>query len=475
MIAATTDIADEYDEAQGRAKARKAHRVPEPQRVEIVLTLNLQMHPSMQQFALPQQIQVPVSVPVESHAPMQQQIVPHYVVTQQPTVEAPTVTTTQRVPEVMPERAPDPVPLPSLVELYKEHLAPREMEKGNEPRTVRADISRIQKFQDWLDAGALRNTTPQRAYLQCFGESKDLLSDYSRFIRSQDVGNSSATVSQALNAIMKLARWAFENGQLAKVPKYPTKGDVNVMRLQEDDSDFRAEPVTVEELRRMLSPEVLDACDWPRLGNVPPAKFWETVLLSHYCLGFRTQDWFASRTTGKTGLMWSDVLSDTQCPRLKDLHNEHGWAWYIVHKTKKKSQRAAKPVKLLVPLSQKLRERIELFRGIHPERVFPLPCNGRYWASAVQGILLRAGLDDASRIAAKKPCIELSLGQKAVASFRKGCADMWAGHVDEAAASYLLQHSVSDGKVSAVTLEHYLRVYRPLRDIVPALETLPIW
>jgi integrase len=173
--------------------------------------------------------------------------------------------------------------------------------------------------------------------------------------------------------------------------------------------------------------------------------------------------------------MWSDVITETRCPRLEDLHNEHGWVWYLVHKTKKKSQRAAKPVKLLVPLSRRLRESIELFRGIDPERVFPLPCNGKYWSDQVCGILERAGLDDASRKAARKPSIELSLGQKSVASFRKGCAAMWADHVSESAASYLLKHSVTEGGVSAITREHYLQAYRPLREIVPALETLPLW
>jgi len=450
-----------------------------PQVVEVRVVVEVQMPAWMQPFQQQIQQQVQLHTPPEIRATMaQQQFVPEFIVTQSSAAsggQPPVITSTRPIVQTPPAAAIEVSTTDdSLVVLYKKHLEPGELAK-NEAKTVRADVARIQKFQDWLDSCALRSTYPQRAYLQRFAESKDLLADYAQYIRSQDSGCSSATVSQALNAILKLARWAVENGQLKKLPKYPTRGDVNMMRLEQDECEFSGEPVTVPELNRMLAADVLAGCTWPELGNVSPARFWECVLLSHYCLGFRSQDWFASRTTEKQGLMWSDVITETQCPRLDDLHNPHGWCWYVVHKTKKKSQRAAKPVKLLVPLSGRLREIIELFRGAHPERVFPLPCNGRYWSKEFQGILLRAGLDDSSRVAMKRPSIELSLGQKAVASFRKGCASMWAGHVSESAASYLLQHSVTDGAVSTITREHYLQVYRPLRAIVPALETLPIW
>lgn len=366
----------------------------------------------------------------------------------------------------------------TLVDLYEKHLAPAERLK-NEPRTVRADLSRIARFQEWLDSRALRMGIPQRAYFEVIASGKDCMLDYAAWIRSQPKGSSSASVSQAMNAIKKLFKVAIENGWLAKMPKFPCKGDINEMSASTDDEEecvFKAEPVALDEFRRMMSPEVLAGCKWPRLGNVSPALFWETVLVSHMAYGFRSQDWF-SREQGKLGLLWSDVLSETKCPRLDDLHCESGWAWFLVHKTKKKAKRAKKPQKLLVPLSRRMRELIEMFRGIHPERVFPLARNGRSWCREFRGILQRAGLDDASRQAAEKPVIELSLGQEKVASFRKGCADLWADHVDGSAASYMLKHSVSEDKdkVSDVTREHYLRFYRPLKDIVPALESLPIW
>lgn len=357
----------------------------------------------------------------------------------------------------------------SLVELYRTNLEPKELLQ-NEVKTVRADIQRIVRFQAWLEQ---RSKTP---LLQQIAEKKDILWDYARHLRTQDKGCSSASCGHALNAVMKLLRWSVEAGLIPKAPKYPTRGDVNMMRpASTENEDFQGEPVTLDEFRKLMSLEVLNGCKWPRLGNVSPAEFWECVMLSHFVFGFRSQDWFPARTNDKAGLMWSDILDGTQCPKLDDLHNPHGWLWYLVHKTKKKSQRAAKPVKLLVPIPGRLKYLIEQFRGLDPERVFPLTSNSRYWSKEWRGILKRAGLDSVSRKAAKKPVIYLSLGQKSVASFRKGCASMWADHVDESAASYLLKHSVTDGAVSAITREHYLQAYRPLRAIVANLETLPIW
>lgn len=380
---------------------------------------------------------------------------------------APVVTVSESLASSVTSSEPS-TPL-SLVELYRTNLEPKELLQ-NERKTVRADVQRIVRFQNWLEQ---RSKTP---LLQQISEKKDILWDYARHLRTQATGYSSASCGHALNAIMKLLKSCCDAGLIGKVPKYPTRGDVNMMRpASTENEDFQGEPVTLEEFGRLMRREVLDGCQWPRIGNVSPSEFWECVLLSHFVFGFRSQDWFPARTNDKAGLLWSDIIDETQCPKLDDLHNPHGWLWYLVHKTKKKSQRAAKPVKLLVPIPGRLRYLIEQFRGLNPERVFPLTSNSRYWSREWTGILERAGLDDASRKAVRKPVIKLSLGQKSVASFRKGCATMWADHVDESAASYLLKHSVADGAVSAITREHYLQAYRPLRAIVANLETLPIW
>lgn len=380
---------------------------------------------------------------------------------------APVVTVSESLVSSVTSRTPSaPV---SLVELYRTNLEPKELLQ-NEVKTVRADIQRIVRFQKWLEQ---RSKTP---LLQQIAEKKDLLWDYARHLRTQEKGCSSASCGQAVMAVMKLLRWSVEAGLMARAPKYPPRGDINMMRpASTENNDFQGEPVTLDEFARLIRREVLDGCQWPHLGKVSPAAFWECVLLSHYVFGFRSQDWFAARTNDKAGLLWADIIDETQCPKLDDLDNPHGWLWYLVHKTKKKSQRAAKPVKLLVPIPGRLRRSLEMFRGLDSDRVFPLTSNSRYWSREWTGILERAGLDAATRKQSKKPVIYLSLGQKSVASFRKGCASMWADHVDESAASYLLKHSVTDGAVSAITRDHYLQAYRPLRAIVANLETLPIW
>jgi hypothetical protein len=499
MIAAATE---EIDRSSAQRNRRRRKR---PERIEIRLVVELQLPEFMQQkqnstsFTAHQQ--EAGSVPI-------QELDGAVVLVSSPCDLSMSTTQTstvgRRVPPMTPPSAEpaaiDPPAAPpevitvsespeALVDLYRKHLMPGELET-NEAKTVHADVARIQRFQDWLDSAEsldltdTRMTTPRVGYLQRFSESRDLLFRYARVLRRRSSGNSPSTVMQSMNAIMKLCRWCMDSGRLDRLPKHPTKGDLLLMgtHLFQDESEFQGEPVTPDELRQMMDPEVLKGCLWPRLGDVSPSTFWRTVLLSHFVLGFRSQDWFAARTNKKSGLLWSDVITATQCPRLPDLHSPYGWCWYLVHKTKKKSQRSQKPVKLLVPLAKQLRELIELFRGIDPVRVFPLPSNSHSWSREFRGILKRAGLDETARRAAGRPVIQLSEGKRDIASFRKGCSTMWADFCSESAASYMLKHSVPEfpiangsGAVSNITREHYLQYYRPLREIVPAIETLPIW
>ena len=208
---------------------------------------------------------------------------------------------------------------------------------------------------------------------------------------------------------------------------------------------------------------------------VKPSVFWKTNLLSHYVYGFRSQDWFAARSAQKQGLLWSGVITDSLCPFLDDLHNEAGWALYLVHKTANKDEAADRPSDVLVPLSSKMRELIEQFRGQDPDRVFPMKNNSRTYSQEFAKLLERAGLSDEMRRKEKKPIIRLSLGQRKVASFRKGSSALWAKHVSRAASSYMLHHAVSEEGVAKMTAESYLQNEEILRDIVAKIESLPVW
>jgi hypothetical protein len=206
---------------------------------------------------------------------------------------------------------------------------------------------------------------------------------------------------------------------------------------------------------------------------VSPENFWKTSLLSHYIYGFRSQDWFACRGSDKQGLLWSGIVDDQTCPLIKDLKNGPGWAWYLVNKTAKKNEAADRPSEVLVPLSSTMRSMIEMFRGIDERRVFPTMNNSRTYSEEFTRILNRAGLSDDARRREGKPIIRLSLGQRNIASFRKGCAAWWSEKVGRPAASYLLHHSLAEDGVSKTTTDHYLQNESILRKIVENIESFP--
>lgn len=365
---------------------------------------------------------------------------------------------------------PEVVESLSLVDLYDELLSAVDKEKRVSVKTIRDNRSAIDKFETW--GRAQHRVVSGRAVSLL--EQPKILRAYAEFLRAQLKGNSSAMASKALGSIGKLAGACVRAEMIKQKPETVAKSTINLLRPRtEEQRRVKAVPVTVSELQAMLA--VVDGCKWPRLGSVKPSVFWQTNLLSHYVYGFRSQDWFAARSADKRGLLWSGVITSSQCPVLDDLHNEAGWAWYLVHKTAKKDEAAERPSDVLVPLSSKMRELIEQFRGSDRERVFPMANNSRTYSQEFSKLLERAGLSDESRRNDNKPIIRLSLGQRNVASFRKGCSALWAKQVGRSASSYLLNHAVSEEGVAKMTADSYLQNEEILRDIAAKIETLPIW
>lgn len=365
---------------------------------------------------------------------------------------------------------PEVVESLSLVDLYDELLSAVDKEKRVSVKTIRDNRSAIDKFETW--GRAQHRVVSGRAVSLL--EQPKILRAYAEFLRAQLKGNSSAMASKALGSIGKLAGACVRAEMIKQKPETVAKSTINLIRPRtEEQRRVKAVPVTVPELQAMLA--VVDGCKWPRLGSVKPSVFWQTNLLSHYAYGFRSQDWFAARSADKRGLLWSGVITSSQCPVLDDLHNAAGWAWYLVHKTAKKDEAAERPSDVLVPLSSKMRELIEQFRGLDPERVFPMANNSRSYSQEFSKLLKRAGLSDEARRHENKPIIRLSLGQRNVASFRKGSSALWAKHVSRAASSYMLHHAVSEEGVAKMTADSYLQNEEILRDIVAKIETLPIW
>ena len=365
---------------------------------------------------------------------------------------------------------PEVIESRSLVDLYDELLSATDKEKRVSVKTIRDNRSAIDKFEAW--GKAQHRVVAGRAVSLL--EQPKILRAYAEFLRAQAKGNSSAMASKALGSIGKLAGACVRAEMIKQKPETVAKSTINLIRPRtEEQRRVKAVPVTVSELQAMLA--VVDGCKWPRLGSVKPSVFWQTNLLSHYVYGFRSQDWFPARSADKRGLLWSGVITATQCPVLDDLHNAAGWAWYLVHKTAKKDEAAERPSDVLVPLSSRMRELIEQFRGLDPERVFPMANNSRSYSQEFSKLLERAGLADDTRRNDNKPIIRLSLGQRNVASFRKGSSALWAKHVSRAASSYMLHHAVSEEGVAKMTADSYLQNEEILRDIVAKIETLPVW
>jgi len=358
----------------------------------------------------------------------------------------------------------------SLVDIYDELLSSSDSEKRVSVKTIRDNRAALDKFENW---GRTQHRVVAGRPLSLLEQPK-ILRSYAEFLRAQPKGNSSAMASKALSAVGKLAGACVRAGVLKKKPETVSKSTVNLLRPRtEEQRRVKAVPVTVPELQAMLA--VVDGAKWPRLGRVKPSVFWRTSLLAHYVYGFRSQDWIAARSADKKGLLWSGVITSSQCPVLDDLHNQAGWAWYLVHKTARKDEAAERPSDVLVPLSSKMRELIEQFRGLDPDRVFPMANNSRTYSEEFTKLLERAGLSDDARRKENKPIIRLSLGQRNVASFRKGCSALWAKHVSRAASSYMLHHAVSEEGVAKMTSESYLQNEEILRDIVAKIESLPVW
>lgn len=358
----------------------------------------------------------------------------------------------------------------ALSDHYDALLRERDIERRVSDKTVRDNKAFLTRFQQWLLERHEGDTfEPLQAMLQ-----PNVLRHYAEHLRAQPKGNSSSMCSKALSTIGKLSAACVKARLIPFRPEAPTKSSVNMIRPRsERQRRVKAVPVTVDELKAMLA--VVDGAKWPRLGKVKPSHLWRTNLLAHYVYGFRSQDWIACRTTDKQGLLWTGVIDKPECPLLEGLSNEPGWVWYLVHKTSKKDEAAERPSDVLATLSVEMREMLEEFRGIDDARVFPISNNSATYSKEFQALLKRAGLSDKDRQEAGKPIIRLSLGQRDVASFRKGASAMWAKYAGRPAASYMLHHAVSEDGVAKMTAESYLQSETVLREIVAQMPHLPVW
>ena len=464
----------------GKRKAESGKPRRAPQVVEVRLIVEVQLPPWMQQMH-----EQYAADPSRGRMQEADRVVPRnqdahgsavFVTTSEPVAPVTVRTSSGEFQDSVERREARGENTESLVALYDRLLGEQDKEKRVRVSTIKANRSFLAAFELWAATRAqtdTRTTIPRVGPLKTL-EIPGILKDYAKHLRAKASGASESMCTKALAAIGKLAGACQRAGLIAARPDKPSRPSIKLLKPRTElERRVKAVPVSIDELRAMLS--VVDGCAWPSLGKVPAAKFWETSLLSHYAYGFRSQDWFAVRDQWKRGLLWSGIVTDSKCPVLEDLQNVHGWAWYLVHKTDTKDEEADRPSDVLVPLSAKMRALIEQFRGLDPVRVFPLPQTHRSYDREFSKILERAGLSDKSRVESGKSIIRLSLGQRNVASFRKGCSALWANQVGRAASSYLLHHALSEEGVAKTTQDSYLQHEEVLRDIVAGIDQLPIW
>jgi len=182
------------------------------------------------------------------------------------------------------------------------------------------------------------------------------------------------------------------------------------------------------------------------------------MIVWHALYGPRTQDIYAYRDSAKTGLIWSDVFFDAECPdpdvaqELPDLQSEFGWIYYPVGKDK----RSNCPF-VLFPMPQWMSELVRAMRGVRDrsgqDRVFPVSRNSRDFGKAWAAIRSAAGVSET---------IFLSQGTGGASAFRKTAAKWWKRVTgSDEVAQYVLHHA----EVTTAA-RHYLDT---METVVPLL------
>lgn len=329
----------------------------------------------------------------------------------------------------------------TLLHCYDQFCLPADT--GNSANSIRSVRSGLACFSNWYSETFHRNcvvrdlfVTPDRVWLFAAHEVSS--------------GSSVATVVRKIAAISKVMRVVCARNRAFVMPELPGLKQLQKMSAKRtSDNPFLdvavPETVTVAEFRAMR--ESCEVADWPALPGVSPEQFWQVVLDCHWTYGFRSQDWFSIQTRSVRGLLWNQVSLAESCPihQLRDLVWPHGWVCFWVRKCNRH---------LALPLSSRVRSHVDLFRGIDPERVFPIPRSKDQFYSNFLRIKEAAGVD--SRI---------TLSGRSSPSLRKACTVFWDSVECGNLTSVVLGHSLGGrGSRSSITDRHYSQLIRRVCD-----------
>lgn len=337
----------------------------------------------------------------------------------------------------------------TLLAAYDRLCRPKDQQQ-HAAASIQSVLSGLTAFSDWY--AAERGCQP---VVQAVLEDASLLWG---FAGSQIAARlSPATVLRKLLAVRKvLSAWSRQHGG-GPLPEIP--GAKALERMQAPltaaspfDLVQIPETVTLQEFQQLRAH--CGVATWPRLpGGITPEQFWQTVLDCHWTYGFRSQDWFGVHTSRERGLLWTQLSLTAECPLrpLKSIMWPHGWVCFWMRKTKRH---------VAMPLSSRVRSHIELFRGLHPERVFPIPwCKQQYYRAFHQ-IRAAAGVDQ-----------RITLSGRSSPSLRKGCTVFWDNVAGGHLTSAVLGHAVrSTASRSHITDRYYAQL---LRQVCQHIEDVP--
>lgn len=321
-------------------------------------------------------------------------------------------------------------PQRTLEEAYETLVLP------TKPVTSRKQISThrtsIKQFREFLATKNDRCSEP----IAILNASTGILREFGLWlIRTRKL--SATTTGHRLTHLTMICRAMRRADWITRVPAAPQSDELNAIPRAVSRPVRRvARSVSFEDVARLM--DAASVATYPRLGSVSPGEFWRKMIAWHALYGPRTQDIYAYLEKSKTGLIWSDVFTDPECPdaevlqELPGLRSEHGWIYYPVGKDRKSNC----PF-VLFPMPRWMAEFVACMRGVQDpcgqNRVFPVRRNGKRFSATWSAIRKAAGVSES---------IFLSQGTGGATAFRKTAAKWWKRVTgSDELAQYVLHHA----------------------------------
>lgn len=341
-------------------------------------------------------------------------------------------------------------PRRNLMDAYRELVLPgKSVTSKKQISTHKTAIAQFTEFASQHDD---RCTEP----IVILNGSKSVLREFAVWlIRRRHL--SCCTAMHRVTHVRMVCRAMAESSWIKQMPTSPRHDELQgIQRSTSRPTRKVSKSVSFDDATRLIS--ACSVATYPQLGDTCPCEFWRCMIVWHALYGPRTQDLYAYLESTKTGLIWSDVFFDSECPdpdiaqALPDLRSPFGWIYYPVSKDKKSDC----PF-VLFPMTAGMAEFVRSMRGISDpagqNRVFPVARNSRKFGQTWAAIRAAAGVSDT---------IFLSQGTGGASAFRKTAAKWWKRVTgSDEVSQYVLHHA----EVTTAA-RHYLDT---METVVPLL------